>query len=282
MNCKFMKFISLILCMSLIVVVLAGCVDEGAKEGFVIGVATGTTYADYAESFSKVSLVSTYDDDNATLMELANGRVDAIITDRLVGLNAINNARYNNMRLAGEYLYEETVAVAIRKEDGSLRQAINKALEEMINDGTYEEISTKYFGRNVLDGIEYRKTFPDEEPANDDSLQRVLEAGEIVFAMSGGYPPFNYFADGEDLTGFDVEIGKEVASRLGVKYVPFTTEWSGILEGLRSGRYDGIFGSMAITEERLQTVNFTDPYYYSGAQLFVLEDSEISGPEDLN
>ena len=114
------------------------------------------------------------------------------------------------------------------------------------------------------------------------SLEKVKQEGEISFAMSGAYPPFNYYNDQNELTGFDVEVAAEVAKRLGVEAKYVTTSWSGITEGLRAGRYDAILGSMAITPKRLEVVNFSIPYYYSGAQLIVRQDSNISRPEQMN
>jgi ABC-type amino acid transport substrate-binding protein len=256
---------------------LAGCGNKGLS----IGVTTGTTFEAEAKKFAKVNEVKLYKDDTLTLWELSNGRIDGVITDRMVGTIGIKEAGYTNLKLAGDLIYKETIAVAIRQEDDALRQAINSALKEMISDGTYKTISEKYFGMDILEGIDYKETFQNEQPATDNSLERVKKKGKISFAMSGGYRPFNYFSDDDELTGFDVDIGKEVAKRLGVSYEPITTDWSGILEGLRSGRYDGIFGSMAITEERAKVVDFTDPYYYSGAQLIVRTDSEINSPENL-
>ncbi|MFW6028650.1 MAG: transporter substrate-binding domain-containing protein [Halanaerobiales bacterium] len=268
-----------VLTISLLLVAIIG-VGCSKSDGYVIGVTTGTTYQEVAESYSNVKEVRSLKNDNFTLKELADERVDAVISDRLVALNAIKNGGFDDLEVAGDVIYNETIAVAIKQEDDALRQAINKALASMIEDGTYASISEKYFERDILEDFDYKKTFANEEEATDDSLQRVLDAGEITFAMSGGYPPFNYFED-EELVGFDVEIGKEVANRLGVEYTPITTNWSGILEGLRSGRYDGIFGSMAITDDRLEVVDFTDPYYYSGAQIIVKEGSDIKGVEDL-
>jgi len=115
-----------------------------------------------------------------------------------------------------------------------------------------------------------------------DSLQRVLDAGKLTVVGSGGYPPFNYIDDNGDVIGFDVDVGAEIASRLGVELNYVTGEWSGLIEGLRSGRYDGILGSMAITQDRLQTVNFSIPYYYSGAQLIVRSDSGITDPAEMD
>lgn len=116
---------------------------------------------------------------------------------------------------------------------------------------------------------------------NVDSLSRVKKAGEISFAMSGGYPPFNFYNDSNELAGFDVDVAREVAKRLGVSLKPVTTEWSGIIEGLRSGAYDGILGSMAVTDKRLEVVDFSTPYYYSGAQVLVKKGAAYSEPMQL-
>ena len=114
----------------------------------------------------------------------------------------------------------------------------------------------------------------------DDSLNRVLESGELTVSGSGGYPPFNFY-EGNEVVGFDVDTGKAIAERLGVELNYETAEWSGLPEGLRAGYYDGILGSMAITEERLEIVNFTIPYYYSAAQLVVRKDSGITDPSEM-
>ena len=108
-----------------------------------------------------------------------------------------------------------------------------------------------------------------------DSLKRVEKAEEFTVVGSGGYPPFNYMEDGK-VVGFDVDTGAEIAKRLGVELNYVTSDWDGLTEGLRNKRYDGILGSMAITDERLEVVDFTIPYYYSGAQVFVHKDSKIT------
>lgn len=114
-----------------------------------------------------------------------------------------------------------------------------------------------------------------------DSLTRVQKAKEISFAMSGGYPPFNFFNSENTLVGFDIDVAQELARRMGVAFKPVTTDWSGIIEGLRAGTYDGILGSMAVTEQRLKVVNFSIPYYFSGAQVMVRKDSPIKSAKDL-
>lgn len=101
------------------------------------------------------------------------------------------------------------------------------------------------------------------------------------YAMSGMYKPFNYKKGGE-LVGFDVDVGKELARRLDRRPSPVTNPWQTIIQGLKARKYDAILGSMAITEERQEQVAFSQPYYRSGAQLFVAADNtDIENKNDL-
>ena len=114
--------------------------------------------------------------------------------------------------------------------------------------------------------------------ANGSSLTK--EEGVFTYATSGEYQPFSYFKDGQ-LTGFDVEMGQELAKRMGMKANPVTSPFSGIITGVKEGRYDAAVASHTITEERLQQVDFSDPYYLSGGHLFTRPDAEIKSVEEL-
>src|SRR5690606_37726607 len=74
-----------------------------------------------------------------------------------------------------------------------------------------------------------------------------VESGKLTFAMSGEYRPFNFYDEDNDLVGFDVEIGSEIADRLGLEPNPVTGPFNTLLAGLAGGRYDTIIGSMAAT-----------------------------------
>nr|WP_231689658.1 ABC transporter substrate-binding protein [Bacillus sp. FJAT-27245] len=109
----------------------------------------------------------------------------------------------------------------------------------------------------------------------------LIKEGTLSFAMSGQYPPLNFKKDGK-LTGFDVEIGTEIAKRIGVKANPVTNQWETIIQGLKAKKYDAIIGSMTATPERDKQVDFTEPYYLSGAQIFVADgNNKILSKEDL-
>jgi polar amino acid transport system substrate-binding protein len=111
---------------------------------------------------------------------------------------------------------------------------------------------------------------------------QVEDENTISFAGSGGYPPFNFITEDGDVDGFDVDVAREIARRLDMELDYVTTAWDGIIEGLRAGRYDGILGSMGITPEREEIVDFSEPYYYSGPQLIVHEDSDITSVDDID
>ncbi|KWF38149.1 transporter substrate-binding domain-containing protein [Burkholderia pseudomultivorans] len=111
--------------------------------------------------------------------------------------------------------------------------------------------------------------------AHADDLDKVKQTGKLTFALTGKYPPFSFIDESGRLSGFDVDIGNRVASRLGAKPVPVMTAWDGIVGGLLAGKYDAIIGSLAITDERLKAVDFTQAYYRSGAQLFVPKGSSV-------
>jgi len=107
------------------------------------------------------------------------------------------------------------------------------------------------------------------------------EKKKLTYAMSGLYRPFNYKENGK-LTGFDVEIGQEIAGRMGVEANPVTNPWETITQGLKAKKYDAIIGSMAITDDRLKQVDFSRPYYRSGAQIYVAEKNDtIRSADDL-
>lgn len=118
-------------------------------------------------------------------------------------------------------------------------------------------------------------------PGVADDLATVKREGVLTFAMSGEYPPFNFVDANNELTGFDVAICREIARRMGVEPHPLSTAWDGIIAGLLAGKYELICGSMAITEKRLQAVDFSAAYYRSGAQLFVRQGSPVASVDDL-
>ncbi|UCZ52133.1 transporter substrate-binding domain-containing protein [Bacillus shivajii] len=122
----------------------------------------------------------------------------------------------------------------------------------------------------------------EDASSGEDGESLFIDAGKFVYALSGEYRPFSYVDENNELTGFDVDIGKAIAEELGVEGEPYQISFSGIIPGLQDDRYDAIIGSMGITEERKESVDFSDPYYISGAQLYVRPDSDLTSIEDVD
>jgi cystine transport system substrate-binding protein len=117
----------------------------------------------------------------------------------------------------------------------------------------------------------------------DDLLDQVKQRGTLQIALEGTFPPFNYKAPNGQLDGYDVDVAKAVAAKLGVKAEFVTTEWSGIIAGLQAKRYDVIVNQVAITPEREKALDFSPPYTYSTAQLIQRknDDRQFKSLDDL-
>jgi ABC-type amino acid transport substrate-binding protein len=115
----------------------------------------------------------------------------------------------------------------------------------------------------------------------DGSLRRVEKAGRIRIAMNGDYPPFSYYNEKKELEGFDVEVARLIADRLGVALKPITVGWSDKVSGLLDGEFDAILGCVAVSESKRKDLRFSDPYYHSTTRIMVREGTEFNGPKDL-
>ena len=109
---------------------------------------------------------------------------------------------------------------------------------------------------------------------SDQSLAKVKKAGVITFGTEGTYKPFSYHADGSgDLTGFDVEVARAIAGKLGVKAAFAETQWDAIFAGLDAGRFDAIANQVSITPERQGKYEFSTPYTVSTGVIVVKADN---------
>jgi polar amino acid transport system substrate-binding protein len=111
-----------------------------------------------------------------------------------------------------------------------------------------------------------------------------IKPGVLMIGMEIGYPPLEYYADdGVTPLGFDVEMGKALAAKLGLKAEFVDVAWDGIFAGVQTGKYDCIMSSVTITPERIETLNFTLPYIGNAMTIVVAKNSpiNISKPEDI-
>lgn len=116
----------------------------------------------------------------------------------------------------------------------------------------------------------------------EDQLAAIKAKGEIVVATEGAWAPWTYHDEQGNLVGFDVEVTKAIADKLGVTATFAETEWDGIFAGLDAGRYDIAANGVEVTDERAEKYNFTTPYGYIRTALIVRGDNDdITSFEDL-
>lgn len=115
-----------------------------------------------------------------------------------------------------------------------------------------------------------------------DDLSAIKAAGVIKIGTEGTYAPYTYHDKSGKLEGFDVDIGRAVAAKLGVKAEFVEGRWDGLIAGIDAKRYDAVINQVGITKERQAKYDFSKPYIESKAVLIVRGDNTtINSFDDL-
>ena len=118
--------------------------------------------------------------------------------------------------------------------------------------------------------------------AAESELARIKSAGTLRVGTEGTYAPYTFHDASGALTGFDVEIAREIAAHMGVKAEFLEGKWDGLIAGLDGDRYDAVINEVSITEARKKKYDFSTPYIASKAVLIVKAgDDAIKSFADL-
>ncbi len=176
----------------------------------------------------------------------------------------------------------EEYAIGFRKDDYALAAKVQEILDEMGKDGTAGKIAEKWFGNK--DAFLTGKDFPREMKTvdGDDSLQYILDKGELVLGLDDSFPPMG-FSDSKtgEIVGFDIDLAEEVCKRLGVKLVKQPIDWNSKEMELSSKNIDVIWNGMSVTDERTENFFLSKPYIANAQIIIVAEDSPIKTKADL-
>lgn len=106
-------------------------------------------------------------------------------------------------------------------------------------------------------------------------------ASKIVMGTNAEFPPFEY-REGNNVVGFDVEIAKKIAEKVGAELVIEDMIFEGLIPALESGKINFIAAGMTANDERRKNVDFSESYYEASQVIIVAADNtEITGPDDL-
>jgi polar amino acid transport system substrate-binding protein len=109
------------------------------------------------------------------------------------------------------------------------------------------------------------------------------EGGEVIkVGTNAEYQPFEFVDENGEIVGFDVDIVNEIAERAGFEVEWVNTRWDGIFVALANGEFNLVASAVTITDERKQTIDFSEPYFNAGQSIAVRADNaDITGPDSL-
>ncbi len=123
---------------------------------------------------------------------------------------------------------------------------------------------------------------PAQKSQGGSLIERINNKGTISVGTEGTYAPFTYHDKSGKLTGYDVEVTRAVAEKLGITVEFKETQWDAMMAGLKAGRFDVVANQVALTSpERQATFDKSEPYSWSGPVLVARNDSTIKSIDDI-
>ena len=120
-----------------------------------------------------------------------------------------------------------------------------------------------------------------DSASGDDLLATICEEGAIQISTDPNYAPQSFLNDDGSYEGFDIDVANEIGRRLGVDVEFVTPAFDLVQAGGWNGQWDASVGSITITEARMGVLDFTEPYYFTPAQMAASEESGITSLDGL-
>ena len=239
-----------------------GINDLGNKK---VGVQIGNTADIYASDFggdtAKIQ-VERYTKLADAIQALLQGKVDAVLCDDQPAKAFVE--QNPSLRILDEVFVEETYAGVVAKGNEALLDSVNAAIRKLKSDGTYDSLFNTYI--NKTSDFHY--------------FQKVKDAPKIVLSTNAQFPPYEYHT-GEGIVGLDIEICNYIADYLGRTLEIQDIEFDAIINAVSSGKADIGFSGFTVTEERKQSINFTDSYADNKVVVVVRGDTKAVSGESL-
>lgn len=269
--------ILLLMTILLATTLLSGCGSKSAEKSTVssvedlagakIGVQLGTTGDLYVSDYeSKGSTILRYTKAADAIQALKQGKVDCIVVDQAPAEVFLHNN--TDLSILKEEFAKEDYAICISKENENLKEKINQAIGTLKKNGTIQRILQNYIGDSTKGKSPYKK---------DTTVERTN--GTLVVATNATFEPYEYM-QGEEIVGIDMDLAQAICDLLGMDLKVENLEFDAIINSVQSGKADIGLAGMTVTEERLQSIDFTDSYTTS-TQVIVVRNGESSAITSL-
>ena len=120
-----------------------------------------------------------------------------------------------------------------------------------------------------------------EKKAASDAVSALKSRGVFVLGLDDSFPPLGFRDDNNQIVGYDIDLAKEVAKRMGVDFRAQPIDWDAKEMELETGKIDCIWNGFTITEERKNALSFTEAYLNNDQVLVVRTDSGINSLADM-
>ncbi len=267
--------ISQLLALATIAFLFAACDSDKALENRVfcvndlghkkVGVQIGNTADIYASDFggdtAKIQ-VERYTKLADAIQALLQGKIDAVLSDDKPAKAFVE--QNPSLRILDEIFVEETYAGVVAKGNETLLDSVNAAIRMLKSDGTYDSIFNTYINKN----------------GNFHYTQKVSNGPKLILSTNAQFPPYEYHT-GKGIVGIDIEICKYIADYLGRTLEIQDIEFDAIINAIISGKADIGFAGFTVTEERKQSIHFTDSYAENKVVVVVRGDTKAVSEETL-
>ena len=226
--------------------------------GKSIGVQLGTTGDIFASDYEEQgSTIERYNKGNDAIQALLQGKIDCVMIDEQPAKAFVANT--TGLKILEEPFAEEDYAICVSKDNAELTASINEALAKLKADGTLDNIVKNYIGDDT------KGQFPYESPADVDRSN-----GTLVMATNAYFEPYEFY-QGDKVVGIDADMAQAVCDVLGYELKIEDMEFDSIINAIQSGKADIGVAGITVTEDRLQSVDFTDSYASSKQVIIVKE-----------
>jgi len=221
-----------------------------------IGVLLGSVYDTYVAHTYPDATILQYNTVSDLLIALNSKKIDVTYYDQV---SVPEMLKVNpDLGILARNVFRIPIGAGFNRDNDTLREQFNAFLKEIRSNGVYRDMVTRWMEKGVMDMpvIEGRPT------------NGVLRAG-VVNDLG---MPFGLVRDGR-LIGFDIELSSRFAAYIGREYVPVPLPFGSLIASISTNKIDIITASMYVTEERRKMIDFSDPYYESGASLIARKDA---------
>jgi len=219
-----------------------------------IGVMLGTIHDNYARKNYPKAEIFQYHSIPDMIMALNSGKVDVVMIGNVTLKDILK--RNDKIGVLENEIYSFPLGCGFGKEDAVLRNQFNDFLKEIKSNGIYDDMVNRWMKKDIYE-------MPQLETSGKNGIL-------TVGVVSSVGVPHSAIENGKNI-GFDIELAKRFAARIGKEFVPVDLVFSSLLASLKTGKIDMAACSMMITEERMKQISFSDPYYSAAACIIAMK-----------